>query len=62
VAFCDPAGSVVHHLDVRYLARARAEAEPVVSEESVDVRWWRLDALPTEEPDMLEMIDLALSR
>ncbi len=62
VSFCDPAGGTVHHLDVRFLALAHATEAPVVSEESVDVRWWPLDQLPTEEPDMLEMVDLALAR
>jgi hypothetical protein len=33
-----------------------------VSEESLDVRWWPVDGLPTEEPDMVEMVDLALRR
>ena len=61
VGFCDPRGSV-DHLDVRFLALTEAGAVPVVSEESVDVRWWPVAALPTEEPDMLEMIELALVR
>lgn len=61
VEFCDPRGTV-RHLDVRFLARAAADVEPVVSEESLDVRWWPVDALPTEESDMLEMIGLALAR
>jgi hypothetical protein len=33
-----------------------------VSEESVDVRWWPLEQMPTEEPDMVQMIGLALAR
>ena len=40
---------LVHHLDVRYVAVAPQGATPVVSEESTDVRWWPVDALP--EPD-----------
>jgi 8-oxo-dGTP pyrophosphatase MutT (NUDIX family) len=40
---------LVHHLDVRFVAVAPASAEPAVSEESIDVRWWPVDALP--EPD-----------
>ena len=39
-----------------------ADAEPVVSEESLDVRWWPVDDLPTDEPDMVELIGLALRR
>ncbi len=61
VAFCDPGGSV-DHLDVRFLARLGEDVAPVVSEESLDVRWWPVDALPTEDADLLELIDLALSR
>jgi 8-oxo-dGTP pyrophosphatase MutT (NUDIX family) len=48
VTFCGEPG-LVHHLDVRFVAIAPAGAVPVVSEESTDVRWWPVDALP--EPD-----------
>jgi 8-oxo-dGTP pyrophosphatase MutT (NUDIX family) len=48
VTFCGGPG-LVHHLDVRFVAIAPAGALPVVSEESTDVRWWPVDALP--EPD-----------
>ncbi len=48
VTFCGAPG-LVHHLDVRFVALAPAGAVPVVSEESTDVRWWPVDALP--EPD-----------
>ncbi|PKW26107.1 NUDIX hydrolase [Phycicoccus duodecadis] len=34
------------HLDVRYVAVAPEGAEPAVSGESLDVRWWPVDALP----------------
>ena len=61
VEFCDPRGPV-DHLDVRYLAVLGSDVEPVVSEESLEVRWWPVDRLPTDEPDMVEMIDLALQR
>ena len=61
VAFCDPRGTV-RHLDVRFLARTGEAVDPVVSEESLDVRWWPVDALPTDEPDMVELVELALAR
>ncbi len=61
VEFCDPRGTV-HHLDVRFLAQLGSDVDPVVSSESLDVRWWPVDELPTNEPDMVEMIGLALSR
>jgi len=44
------------HLDVRYAARAPADAVPHTSDESLDVRWWSLDALPDLEPEMHEQI------
>jgi 8-oxo-dGTP pyrophosphatase MutT (NUDIX family) len=61
VEFCDPRGPV-DHLDVRFLALAGPGSEPVVSEESLDVRWWPVDDLPTEDPDMVELVELALRR
>jgi 8-oxo-dGTP pyrophosphatase MutT (NUDIX family) len=36
------------HLDVQYAATAPPTAVPVMSEESLDLRWWRVDALPTQ--------------
>lgn len=36
------------HLDLRWVAVAAAGADPVVSEESLDVAWWRIDALPPD--------------
>jgi hypothetical protein len=61
VPFCDPRGTV-HHLDVRFVAIAPAGAAHAVSEESLDVRWWPWDALPTEDPDMHELVRLARER
>lgn len=61
VDFCDPRGTV-RHLDVRFLAHLGASAEPVVSDESLDIRWFDVDALPTDEPDMLDLIRLARAR
>jgi len=59
VPFCDPRGGV-HHLDVRFLAVADDGAEPAVSDESLDVRWWRVDALPDD--DLADLVALALTR
>ncbi len=61
VPFCDPRGTV-DHLDVRFVAVAPDEATHAVSEESLDVRWWPWDALPTEDEDMHELVRLARSR
>lgn len=61
VGFCGPHRSV-RHLDVRFLAVAPAGARPTVSTESLDVRWWPVDGLPTDEPDVRAMVRLALER
>ena len=61
VGFCDPRGDV-HHLDVRFAARAPAGAHPAASEESLDVRWWPVDALPELEDEMHVLIRLARER
>jgi 8-oxo-dGTP pyrophosphatase MutT (NUDIX family) len=45
VPFCWP-GQEVHHLDVMYAALARDGARHEASEESLDVAWWPVDALP----------------
>ena len=52
----------VRHLDVRFLALAPDGAEPVVSDESLDVRWWPVDALPTEDADLRVLVDRSLAR
>ena len=62
VGFCDPRGEV-RHLDVRYAARAPAGVRPETSEESLDVRWWPVDALPDGmEDEMHELVRLAALR
>ena len=61
VPFCGPSGDV-HHLDVRFVAVAPPGVEHVVSDESLDVRWWPADALPDPEPDLVELVALAQAR
>ncbi len=39
------------HWDVGYVAIAPADSVPVVSDESDDVAWWPVDALPAEVPE-----------
>jgi 8-oxo-dGTP pyrophosphatase MutT (NUDIX family) len=41
-------GVPTRHLDMQFVARAPAGAEPVVSDESLDLRWWPIDALPPD--------------
>jgi len=61
VPFCG-AGGDVHHLDVRFVAVAPVGAGHSVSDESLDVRWWPLDALPDLEPELHDLIARALER
>lgn len=42
-------GVPTRHLDVRFLVRAPAGAVEVISDESDDLRWWPLDALPPDD-------------
>jgi hypothetical protein len=46
-------GVPTRHLDLQFVAQAPAGAQIVVSDESVDLRWWPIDALPTNSDDAL---------
>jgi 8-oxo-dGTP pyrophosphatase MutT (NUDIX family) len=48
-------GVPTRHLDVRYLAFAPAGAVPRISDESDDLRWWPLDALPPGDDTLPEL-------
>jgi 8-oxo-dGTP pyrophosphatase MutT (NUDIX family) len=61
VPFCDPRGGV-HHLDVRFVAVAPEAGSHAASDESLDVRWWPTDRLPTDEANLLELVELARKR
>lgn len=61
VDFCSPLGTV-RHLDVRFLARLGGIDVPVISDESLDIRWFDVDRLPTDEPDMVDLVRLARAR
>jgi 8-oxo-dGTP pyrophosphatase MutT (NUDIX family) len=41
-------GVPTRHLDMQFIAHAPADAEIVCSDESLDLRWWPLDALPDD--------------
>ncbi|MCW2815959.1 MAG: hypothetical protein JWN84_3414 [Nocardioides sp.] len=58
VPFCGPGGDV-RHLDVMFRAVARPGARHAVSEESLDVRWWPVDALPN--PELEDFVARALA-
>lgn len=53
---------VEHHLDVQFLVTAPAAAVPVVSAESLDVRWWPVDALPQQRIDLGPLVRAGLHR
>jgi 8-oxo-dGTP pyrophosphatase MutT (NUDIX family) len=61
VPFCG-GRSGTRHLDVRFLAVAAPGTAHAVSEESVDVRWWPADRLPSDEPSLRELVDLGRDR
>ena len=44
------------HLDVQYVAVAPADAVHVISDESLDLRWWPVDALPDLTDDALRRL------
>ena len=61
VEFCSDRGTV-HHLDVRFLATADPGSAHAVSEESRDVRWWPVAALPETFDDMYALVAQAVER
>ncbi|KRE95277.1 NUDIX hydrolase [Nocardioides sp. Soil774] len=61
VEFCSDRGTV-HHLDVRFVAVAEPDGSHATSEESLDVRWWRVDDLPDTFDDMYVLVDAAVAR
>ena len=46
-------GAPTRHLDLQFVTQAPPGAQIVVSDESVDLRWWPIDALPTNSDDAL---------
>jgi 8-oxo-dGTP pyrophosphatase MutT (NUDIX family) len=54
-------GVPTRHLDVRYRVRAPAGALPTISDESDDLRWWPVDALPADSDTVPAMAALARS-
>lgn len=50
------------HLDVRFLVLAPGPVAPVVSEESLDVRWWPIAALPRQRVDLAPLVEAGRAR
>jgi 8-oxo-dGTP pyrophosphatase MutT (NUDIX family) len=56
-------GAQSEHLDVQYLALVPADAQEAISDESDDLRWFAVDALPDPlDPSVRALIDNALAR
>ena len=55
-------GVPTRHLDLQFTARAPAGAEIVCSDESLDLRWWPLDALPEDTDYGLAQLAATASR
>lgn len=53
VEFCNGGAT---HLDVRFVGVAPEGADHAASEESLEVRWWPVDGLPTDEPSILDLV------
>jgi 8-oxo-dGTP pyrophosphatase MutT (NUDIX family) len=57
------AGAMSEHLDVQYLALVPADAQEVMSDESDDLRWFDVTALPDPlDPSVRALIDNALEQ
>ena len=56
-------GVPTRHFDVQYLAVAHPGAEPTISDESLDLRWFSWDDLPPGiSPELPRLVDLARRR
>lgn len=56
-------GVPTRHYDVQFLAVAPTDAEPVISDESIDLRWFSWDELPGgTAAELPRLIDLARAR
>lgn len=53
-------GVPTRHFDVRFAVHAPPGAEPVRSDESDDLRWWPVDALPEGSADLADPVKAAV--
>jgi 8-oxo-dGTP pyrophosphatase MutT (NUDIX family) len=49
-------GVPTRHLDLQFVARAPADAHITISDESLDLRWWPVDALPDNADQALAFL------
>ena len=51
------------HLDLQFIAVAPEHAQAVISDESLDLRWWPIDALPDDaDPGLVALVEAARGR
>jgi 8-oxo-dGTP pyrophosphatase MutT (NUDIX family) len=55
-------GVPTRHFDVRFVVHAPPGAAPVCSAESLDLRWWPLDALPEDPTGSSGLTDMLAAR
>lgn len=56
-------GVPTRHLDLQFLATAEPGARAVISDESLELRWWPVDALPDgADPGLLALVEFARRR
>jgi 8-oxo-dGTP pyrophosphatase MutT (NUDIX family) len=53
---CGPDGSTAEHLDVQYLALTSLDRPTVTSQESLELRWWSVHALPERTDDSVRAL------
>ncbi|NKQ57849.1 NUDIX hydrolase [Amycolatopsis sp. K13G38] len=53
-------GVPTRHFDVRFTVRAPRGAQPVRSDESDDLRWWPVNAMPPGSEELTELVAAAL--
>lgn len=52
-------GVPTRHLDMQFVAHAPADTDIVRSDESLDLRWWPVDAMPQEDSALLALARVA---
>lgn len=56
-------GVPTRHLDLQFIAVAPEQAQAVISDESLDLRWWPIGALPDDaDPGLVALVQAARGR